>query len=403
MKIFIIIDYNPYSSNSASANRILSLVEGLINLGVDVNFYFTNGYLSKDERYKFGSKGTHNEVNYFYLTRTLLNNIWRRRWQMYFWTNFSSVLLKFKLYWKLRDAKGVIWVVNETGILKSVLYLIKKNTNIKVFTEISEFPDIHKINKGNKFQKKLTDKRNRFFEKFFFENLNGLALMTKTLERFYNEFPNPKPKLLHLPMTVDLNRFHKSKNSLWIKNRPYIAFVGVMNNAKDGVDILLEAFNKIHFKFPEFKLYLIGSWNYDTPLHLDYIKKKSLEKKVIWLGELDRNLIPSILSNANLLVLPRPNSKQAQGGFPTKLGEYLASGVPVCATTVGEIPDYLIDNESVFFAIPGSTDSFADSMERALSNPELANKVGREGKRIAKTHFNKDIQALKLFEFLQSI
>ncbi len=59
-----------------------------------------------------------------------------------------------------------------------------------------------------------------------------------------------------------------------------------------------------------------------------------------------------------------PDSKQAQGGFPTKLGEYLATGNPVCATTVGEIPDYLVDGESVYFAVPGSVDSFADAMLR---------------------------------------
>ena len=121
------------------------------------------------------------------------------------------------------------------------------------------------------------------------------------------------------------------------------------------------------------------------------------------MGEFSREKIPSFLQNASLLLLPRPDSKQAQGGFPTKLGEYLASGVPVCATTVGEIPNYLTNNESVFFAEPGSIDSFANAMDRALSNPELAKKVGLAGRKVAETHFNKDIQAKILYEFLQSL
>jgi glycosyltransferase involved in cell wall biosynthesis len=61
----------------------------------------------------------------------------------------------------------------------------------------------------------------------------------------------------------------------------------------------------------------------------------------------------------------------------------LATGKPVCATTVGELPDYLTDNESVCFAQPGSLDSFADLKRRALSDPENAKRVGKNGKQVA--------------------
>ena len=49
-----------------------------------------------------------------------------------------------------------------------------------------------------------------------------------------------------------------------------------------------------------------------------------------------------------MLVLARPDNIQAKGGFPTKLGEYLATGNPVVVTKVGEIPNYLIDGVNAF-------------------------------------------------------
>lgn len=116
--------------------------------------------------------------------------------------------------------------------------------------------------------------------------------------------------------------------------------------------------------------------------------------------EYSRDAIPSIIGNADLLALPRPDSKQAQGGFPTKLGEYLATGKPVCATKLGELPDYLKNNESIFFAQPGSVKSFADAMRWALSDTENASRVGLNGKKVAQKEFNKDIQAKKLHQFL---
>ena len=268
---------------------------------------------------------------------------------------------------------------------------------------MSEFLDIHKYSKGNLFQRWKADRRQKYFEKKAFSKYDGIAVMTKTLFNHYTSFSQPHPRFLHLPMTVDLERFSSNFAPMKEFVKPYIAFVGVMNDAKDGVNILIEAFNKITHQFPQYKLFLIGPWQYDTPNHLKMILDFELSDRVFWMKEYPRHSIPAIIKNADLLVLPRPDSKQAQGGFPTKLGEYLATGNPVCATTVGEIPDYLNDGESVYFAEPGSVDSFADTMHRALSNPEKAKHVGANGRIVAETYFNKDIQAKILYDFLVNL
>ncbi len=117
----------------------------------------------------------------------------------------------------------------------------------------------------------------------------------------------------------------------------------------------------------------------------------SIEEKVFWMKEYSRDQIPNIICNADLLVLPRPDSKQAQGGLTTKLGEYLATGKLVCATKVGEIPDYLTDNESVFFAEPGSVESFTQAIGSALSDYDNAIRVGANARMVAEEHFNKDV------------
>ncbi len=171
----------------------------------------------------------------------------------------------------------------------------------------------------------------------------------------------------------------------------------------ETVDIIFRSLFEISKDYPKLNVYLVGGWNYDTPLHLERIKELKLEDRIKWVGEVPRDTIPSVICNAKLLVLPRPDSKQAQGGFPTKLGEYLATGVPVCATTVGEIPDYLVDNKSVYFAKPGSVGSFTDAMNTALKDSVQANKVGQQGKNVAESFFNKNIQSKTLYNFLKQL
>lgn len=300
------------------------------------------------------------------------------------------------------NKNAVIWSDTSHESFKAIVWLKKQFPDIFVFTEFSEFLDIHQYNKGNFLQRRQATKRQLYFEQKAFKAYNAMALMTKTLMAHYERFPQPRPLLLHLPMTVDLERFCKHQDPPLGYKKPYIAFVGVMNDAKDGVNILIEAFGKVASEFPSYRLYLVGAWNYDTPKHKQLIQSYGFGEKVFWQGECARDQIPSIIQNADILALPRPQSKQAQGGFPTKLGEYLATGNPVCCTRVGEIPDYLKDGESVFFAEPGSVESFANTLQKALRNPKVAREIGLKGRQVAEVHFNKDIQAKKLFDFLIS-
>jgi glycosyltransferase involved in cell wall biosynthesis len=403
MHIHIILYNNPFVESSANSNRILSLINGLKLYEVEISLLFVGGYMSTIEKIKWEEKGRKFQINYCYLNLLELTNIWKARFYKYLFKHLYESLILFKLKKILLNKSGIVWVIKDKSYLELVLELRKKNRNINLFTEISEFPDFY-LSQNIPDRHKAEIKNNSdFFEKNL-NNFSGLALMTKSIVNYYKDkIDQNKIKLCHLPMTVDLNRFQEESTQPEEFKGPYILFVGVMSDNKDGVNILIESFSKIQTRYPDYNLYLVGPWQPDSIGHQELIKKFGLETKVKWMKEYPRNTIPSIIKKSNLLVLPRPDSRQAQGGFPTKLGEYLASGIPVCATTVGEIPDYLVDNESVFFAKPGSVESFSETMDRALSNYENAKRVGLNGKKVAEREFNKDIQAKKLYDFLKEL
>lgn len=401
MKITIIIDKNPFSQSSASANRWLTLIEGLAMLGSRVKLLIYGGYSSRNELNNWGKKGEKNGVIYQYVSLQLIEGYWKKRFDIYIGKKLNEGRLMNVVINSVDKDADIIWTDSSLFGIKLAHRLKNQGSSAKLFLEMSEFLDIHNNNKGNFLQRREGNKRHRFFDTQAFYAYDFIALMTNTLMEHYRQFPNGKAKLLHLPMTVDLDRFNKNVKTVSGFVQPYIAFVGVMNDAKDGVSILINAFAKITQQFPKYKLYLIGAWNYDTPFHQKLIKELKLEDKVFWKGEFNRNQIPSIIKSADLLVLSRPDSRQAQGGFPTKLGEYLATSNPVCVTRVGEIPDYLEDNVSAFMAEPGDVDSFADAMSRALSDKENAHRVGLNGRKVAEANFSADVQAKRLFEFLE--
>lgn len=401
MKIKIILNSNPFFSASASANRWLTLIEGLNKFEVSIQLLIIGNFQSNAEKDNYNRSSNVNGIQIKYLTNKIVEGLWQRRFHNYIGKHLQNKFVSKKIKKELQGFDGIVWAENDLSIWKILNQIV--NRNFKLIAEMSEFLDIHNYNKGNALQRKLGDAKQIYFEQNYINTLDGFILMTKTLMQHYEQFSLLNTKLLHLPMTVDLERFDKSQPIPEGFQQPYIAFVGVMNDAKDGVNILIESFAKIHKQFPQYKVYLVGAWNYDTPIHQKSIANYNLQNKVFWKGEFPREKIPQIIKNANLLVLPRPDSKQAQGGFPTKLGEYLATSNPVCATKVGEIPNYLTDEQSVFFAEPGSIDSFTNAMQKALNNQEAAKRIGKKGFEVAKTSFNKDIQSALLYNFLKQL
>lgn len=399
-KVVFLLEKNPFRTSSASANRWLTLINGLNNLNVSIQIIIYGHYQSTLEKKTTESHSSISGIQIRYITDVLHGDIWKKRYYKYIGNHIHAIKISRIIRNELTHYNGIVWTDNYKTIWKIVASI--KNKSFKLVTEMSEFLDIHYYNKTNYFQRRLGNSKKNYFENVYIKRIDALVLMTQTLINHYQNFEN-KPVLFHLPMTVDLERFSAPLEILAEFQAPYIAFVGVMNDAKDGVDVLIKSFAAISNNFPDYKLYLVGLRNYDTPSHLKMIQDLGMNGRIEWKGAYDRDKIPHIIQNADLLVLPRPDSKQAQGGFPTKLGEYLATGNPVCATRVGEIPNYLKDNESVFFAEPGSVESFAEAMTRALSNETLAKEVGEKGREVAQKYFNKDIQARKLYEFLKEL
>ena len=102
--------------------------------------------------------------------------------------------------------------------------------------------------------------------------------------------------------------------------------------------------------------------------------------------------------NAKMLCLARPSGLQSLGGFPTKLGEYLATGLPVVVTSVGEIPNYL-NSDNAYIVSPDDNKKFGEAMNGILSDYDNATHIGMRGRDVVLRTFNYSIQATRLHDF----
>ena len=396
MKLVILRETPLFGVNSADANRNIGIIHRLKSEGVNLEVIF----IGTDESSLSNELGIVSKLIANPISMPGRLSVLER----YILPLFFTGLFARKISLMFKNEKSVIFWIQDSLLSFKVAEKIKKfSDNAIIFLESSEYPDFYKEHKLPFRERVLKDWKLKIYEESLRDRLDGIALMTRAL---IDEFSHKSKveNILHLPMTVDLQRFSTASSSFCTDTKEkYIAYIGLLGNVKDGIDVLLRAFALIRDDFPGLKLKLAGPWHYDSPKHEKMIVKLRLGDSVEIMGEVKRDEVPWFLLDSELLLLPRPNSRQAQGGFSTKLGEYLATGKPVCATTVGEIPDYLEDGKSVFFAEPGSVDSFASAMRYALSNPEIAAKVGQAGRIVAEKEFNSKVQAKKLKDFFENL
>lgn len=405
MNILLIHSYNIFCDKSASANRWRTLVEGLAMQDVNFLYIITSGYKSLDEKKINAETGYINaKIKYQYISFQNRYNYLTKRLNIYLMGRFYN-------YWNAYRLRKIVKMISPDIIFLHpsfdamsifVSAYPKRNPDIPIVMEINEYHEVMDIHTTNIIQKIRTRNFNYLLTRKVFPRLDMCLVMTDALMKYYSKLPgiNPGIVFLKVPMTVDLKRFEDTNLNEAFK-RPYIAYCGSGGFYTNGVDILINAFTMISNIHPDLRLYLAAFWGQDGEKMVELIRNTGMSEKVFYLGVLSREKIPSFLSGAELLALPRPDSRQAQGGFPTKLGEYLASGKPVCVTRVGEIPDFLEDNKSAFFAEPGDVNSFASAMNRALADKVNAKRVGENGRQVAIANFNMEFQAISIFKFLE--
>ena len=402
IKILLIHPRNFFEQDGASANRWRSMVDGLAGNGADIQIIFTQGYGTVKEFNQYRWKGKISSISYCYTIFLLHNSLWMRRITGYVLAPMlkSFNALRVRNIIKRFDP-DIVWLLTTIEVFEIYLSVISrlKRPAFKLMLELNEFNDIGLVHATNKLQIETSRRHSRVLLTQILPKTDLLLVMTRHLMDYYRQFTDAgRVKLLHLPMTVDMKRFGLIKQPV----ERYIAYCGSSSFVKDGVDILIKSFTLIAAKYPDLSLKIAAFMEADGGKMLALIKELKMLDKIEYVGELKRDEIPAFVTNAELLLLPRPDSRQAQGGFPTKLGEYLATGNAVCSTRVGEIADYLTDNVSVFFAEPGSVDSFAKAMDKALSDPVKAVLVGKNGKNVAELNFNMKLQAERLYSFINS-
>jgi len=207
------------------------------------------------------------------------------------------------------------------------------------------------------------------------------------------EFGVKEEKIEVIYNGIDENRFvpaalaekNRIKKKLGLVGKQVIGINARMNAGK-GYETLMPAFKQIRTKFPDTYLISVGGGN-------PYIQKKinslviklGLSDQVRFLGEWDRGKTPDFYKAIDIFTLPSETE-----GLPLTVIEAMLSGLPVVATSVGGIPEEVIEGRTGYLVEPKDSVGLAEAILKLLENKQLAIKMGSDGRRIALGNFTKN-------------
>jgi glycosyltransferase involved in cell wall biosynthesis len=189
---------------------------------------------------------------------------------------------------------------------------------------------------------------------------------------------------------VDLSKFSPGRDGMKFRSEmgfsadtPIIANIGMIRSDKGQMKLMRAALMVLEQR-PDARFIFVGQGTGDRWREKKLrqaIYDSGLENKIIMLGY--RWDTPDILAAANMVVI----ASLCTEASPIVLREAFASGRPLVATEIGDIPEIVENGENGLMVEPGDSKALADAIMTFLSDPALAERCATNALQYAREHF----------------
>lgn len=232
----------------------------------------------------------------------------------------------------------------------------------------------------------------RTLRRVYNASLSAIAISHFTrdaLERFGVEaeridviHPGARPASPRTPSELDAIRYRYV-----LDGKRVILAVGRLIERK-GHRTLIEAMPRILEQVPDAHLVIVGQG--PTMSACSRLAQQSdMREHVTFAGPLEDNEVAGLYAVCDVFALPTGTGPKGQvEGFGLVFAEAHAYGKPVVAGRSGGVIDAVLDGETGLLVEPGDAAAVADAIVCVLTDPELANRLGENGRRRVETELN---------------
>lgn len=308
----------------------------------------------------------------------------------------NLTLYLYSAFLKINTKLDYVWIRGFASIL------LKKSKKKKI-TSICELyaPIIEqaKLYNSNNFVSKIF---RLFLEKDEFLSLlyadilrvHNAKLKKFFIDKYEQRIPNISEKMRIIPIPIDTYKYKTKENFDFEK--PSIVYVG--GSAKwQGLEYLIKSLSMLNSTNATLTLY--------TNIIPEDIKngiQKEKEKDKIHQNFLPHEDLIKVLPTYDIFAIPRPSNIVTETTTPIKLMEAMACGMPIVATDVGGINEFVKHKEHGYLVEPGNSEALAEGVMEVIENPKLARKMGENARKFAEEKFDYKVVSKQIKDVIEN-
>lgn len=169
-------------------------------------------------------------------------------------------------------------------------------------------------------------------------------------------------------------------------------------NADKGVNELIAAFQKVHKKYPNTYLALVGMLDNTNPITPEALQIAKESPEIVMTGN-----VPSdqVYPHAAMFdVLTHPTYRE---GFGKVLQEAMGVGIPIITTDVPGPSEVVVDGKTGILVEAKNSADLAEKMEQMYMDQNMREKMAKAGRERAEKYFDRPIMLENLLNDFNSI
>jgi len=208
-------------------------------------------------------------------------------------------------------------------------------------------------------------------------------------------------EVFSIPTGVDIQRFQPGPTNVEFKRALRIqagqSVVGTVSflRPEKGMDVLIDAMWLLKKEFPQVCCLIVGAGQERQKL-LEQIRRQQLEGTVVFTGF--REDIPELLKVMDVFVLP-----SLEEGLPQSLLQALATERAVVASSVGGVPEVILNGETGLLVPPRDPGALAHQLEWLLRAPDQRKTMGQAGRQVIVRNYSVESMLTKTEELYSAL
>ena len=209
-----------------------------------------------------------------------------------------------------------------------------------------------------------------------------IAAVSRPLAGYLERHPAARGRVHVVPNGTNPTRFPPGLAPTY-PGGPGSFTIGFLGHLKPwhGLPVLIEAFATLHAAHPETRLLIVGDGPEREAL-TQMLATRGVLAAVRFAGHVATDEVPGLLASMDVAVAPYPPLDHFYFS-PLKLFEYMAAGLPIVASRIGQLEELIEDGVTGLLCQPGDAGALASAIGRLRASPELRTRIGAAARETA--------------------